>query len=123
MNKFREWLIRKLGGFVLEGLCDWQSDYWEREYVSGTLYVPVEHYKDSTKPDIERELATRIGTELLERNLLFFSPRTSFPDHGDIPITCSINVLRLKDRSPNHMPSRLSDTKGADKMNERKEAK
>ena len=116
MTDFRKWLIRKLGGFVVDGQCDYQSDYWKREYISGTLYVPVEHYTEKGKDDIEHELAVKIGEELLRKDLLWMRPRRV--DNGDVPIECSINVLKLKDRRPCHPPPHLVFKKGDEQMNE-----
>lgn len=116
MNKFRKWLIHKLGGNVDErSWCSFISDYWDQENVSETLYVPKEYYTDAAKNDIERELAAKIGAELLRRDLLFFSANPIFADHGDVPVYCSINVLKLKNRTPGHMPPHLK--KGDDTMN------
>ena len=116
MRNFRKWLIRKLGGFVVDGQSDYQSDYWRRENVSGTLYVPVEHYNEKGKDAIEHELAVKIGEELLKRDLLFMTRYRV--DNGDVPVNCSVNVLKLKERAPYHMPSHLVFEKGDERMNE-----
>lgn len=118
MTKFRKWLIHKLGGISKDQWCMFHSDYWKDEFVSTSIYVEKEHYNDSTKADIERELAERLSKELLKRDLLMFSA-SSIPDiHGDIHVTCQTHALKLKERAPYHMPSRLVAKKGDDKMNE-----
>lgn len=116
MNKFCKWLIEKLGGVPKEDWCLFHSDYWKEECVRMSVYVAKEHFNDATKPDIERELARKLGEELLERDLLMFD-RFLKPDiHGDIQIHCQANVLRLKERTSMHMPPHLK--KGDDTMNE-----
>lgn len=106
MNRFSKWLIRKLGGVVVEDLCDYKSDYWEREHLSKTLYVSSEHYTDAAMDDIERELAENIGKEMLRRDLLCFSVN-HIHDHGDVPIHCYANVLKIKNSAPYHMKPHL----------------
>lgn len=105
MMDFRKWLIRKLGGFVVDGQCDYQSDYWTREHISGTLYVPVENYNEKGRDAIEHELAVKIGEELLRKDLLSMSKYQV--DNGDVPVRCSVNVLKLKERAPYHTPPHL----------------
>ena len=107
-----------------------RSDYWNEKCVSVDIYVPFESYTDSNKEDIERELATLIGKELLNKNLLSFYDSWKPDDYGDIRVHCQANVLELKNRE-GKMPARLKDldngwvkayienqSKGADTMNE-----
>ena len=118
MNKFRKWLIRKLEGIVQDDWVPFHSDYWERQRISCTLYVPSECYTDAAKDGIERELAENLGKELLRRDLILFS-RNSIPDNGDVPITGYVNALGLKKRMPYHMPNHLQ-REGDEAMNVQK---
>lgn len=120
MKKFREWLIRKLGGYTEQtgGISGYSSRHWSATNVSHTMYIDPEHYTDAAKDDIEREMATQIGLELLRRDLLSFSTHGKrFLDHGDQAIYCMINVLKMRKREPYMMPPHLK--KGDDMMNER----
>lgn len=83
-----------------------KSDYWNEKCVSVDIFVPAESYIDSNKDDIERELATLIGKELLERNLLSFYDSWKADAYGDIKVHCQANVLELKNRE-GKMPARL----------------
>ena len=85
-----------------------KSDYWNEKCVSADIFVPKELYKDSAKDDIEHQLATLIGEELLKRDLLCFSDSWKPDAYGDIRVHCQANVLELKDRE-GKMPSRLKD--------------
>lgn len=83
-----------------------RSDYWNEKCVGVNIYVPFESYTDSNKDNIEQELATLIGKELLNRNLLSFSDSWKPDKYGDILVHCQANVLELKDRE-GKMPARL----------------
>ena len=110
MDKFRKWLIRKLGGYteMKGGISHFSSDYWTATNVSHTMYINPAHFTDAAKDDIEHEMATQIGLELLKRDLLSFSTHGKhFLDHGDQQIYCMINVLKHKDRGPGMMPPHL----------------
>jgi hypothetical protein len=119
MDNFRKWLIQKLGGYteMKGGISGFSSEYWKAENVSHTLYIDPKHFTDAAKDDIEREMATQIGLELLKRDLLSFSTHGNiFLDHGDQRIWCMINVLKHKTRDPGMRPPHLK--KGDDTMNE-----
>lgn len=111
MDNFRKWLIRKLGGHVSDNpeWCSFKSDYYTEEHVNTRIYVPSNHFTDAAKPDIERELATKIGLELLNRGLLWYDMSRTADKHGNVFVDCRINVLKLKDPQPYHAPSRLVD--------------
>lgn len=114
MNKFRKWLIEKLGGTVqfVPREDQWtlfKSDYWNEKCVHSRIYIPKELYNDDTVSDIERELATNIGKEMLNNGLLFFTDTTVGDDTDSIQVFCQANALTLKVRSDSHMPSRLSE--------------
>lgn len=103
--------------------CLFRSDYWNEKCVGVDIYVPSDQYKDSTKDDIEQELARSIGYELLKQNLLSFSDSWEPDAHGDIRVHCQANVLELKDRK-GKMPSRLKGINNSwikDYMNTKKE--
>lgn len=85
-----------------------RSDYWNEKCVGVDIFVPAESYTDSNKEDIERELATLIGKELLNKNLLSFSDSWKADEYGDIRVHCQANVLELKSREGT-MPARLKD--------------
>lgn len=95
--------MKKRKKFVL-----FRSDYWNEKCVGVDIFVPVESYTDANKDDIERELATLIGQELLNKNLLSFDDSWKADEYGDIRVHCQANVLELKDRD-GKMPARLKD--------------
>lgn len=110
MDKFRKWLIHKLGGYteMKGGISGFLSEYWDATNIKYTMYIDPADYTDATKDDIEREMATQIGLELLRRDLLSFSTHGNiFLDHGDQRIYCMINVLKHKDRGSGMMPPHL----------------
>ena len=88
--------------------CLFRSDYWNEKCVGVDIFVPFESYNDSSKDDIEQELALLIGKELLKRDLLSFSDSWKPDKYGDIRVHCQANVLELKNRE-GKMPSRLRD--------------
>lgn len=88
-------------------LCIFKSDIYDKEHVSTSIYVPVEHYTEDMKESIEQELARRIGEELLNRELLYFHDSWEADSYGDVCVHCQISVLNHKDRT-GIMPSRLS---------------
>lgn len=88
--------------------CMFRSDYWNEKCIGVDIYVPFELYTDSSKDEIEQELALLIGKELLKRDLLCFNDSWKPDNYGDIRVHCQANVLELKNRE-GKMPSRLKD--------------
>lgn len=88
--------------------CLFRSDYWNEKCVGVDIFVSPDHYNDTTKDNIEQELARLIGQELLKKNLLCFSDSWKPDEYGDIHVHCQANVLELKNREGT-MPSRLKD--------------
>lgn len=113
MNNFRKWLIEKLGGTVQTVQKDepvlFKSDYWIDKSVSSSLYIPKELYNDDTASDIERELITNLGKEMLNRGLVCFWDSATPDDPDSIRVFCQAKVLTFKNRCDYHMASRLSE--------------
>ena len=126
MVRFCKKLIRRLRPVkpaaatdAKEDFCLFRSDWYKKEHVNTSIYVPYKKYDNSAIEDIERELVRLLGDELLNRGLLYFNTSVIPDKHGDIQVGCQMTVLEAKDRT-GLMPSRLDIKylKGDESMDE-----
>ena len=94
-RSLREWLIHKLGGYVLNPYDD--KDYWDHIFIEDSIYISKEHCKSENIENIENELALRLSHRLIKEGLARFRGYDFVDKYGDVRISGGVNLLKLKE--------------------------
>lgn len=108
MNKIREWLIHKLGGYVLDPYDGKPKDYWVNRHIEQSIYVSKEHCKPEYIDNLENELADRLVKRLIEGEYIGFRVYDEPGFSGHVLIYGGVNILDLKEHHSYNTPRHIT---------------
>lgn len=111
-RSFREWLIHKLGGYVLDPYDGYPQNYWIDSFVEERLYVSNEHCRSEYIESLENEFAGLLAKRLIEDGYVRFRIHNRCDLTGHKRIYGGVNILKLRETHGYNYPNRLTFENG-----------